>query len=85
MYEQARAEGGSSLDDTVTAMEDTTYELNQTYSVYGPDEESPDGNTYPHDIKYWSDFFQPTWSQWRDGEQVTVYPEQYANGEYQTL
>jgi len=85
MYAQARSEGGSSLDDTVEAMENTTYDLNQTYSVYGPDEESPDGNTYPHDLKYGEDLYQPTWSQWRDGEQVTVYPEQYANGEYKKL
>lgn len=85
MYAQARAEGGSNLDDTVTAMENTTFELNQTYSVYGPDEESPDGNSYPHDLKYGPDNFQPTWSQWRGGEQVTVYPEQYANADYQPL
>lgn len=85
MYARARPEDGSSLDDTVETMENTTYDLNQTYSVYGPDEESPDGNAYPHDLKYGPGFFQPTWSQWRDGEQVTVYPEQHANGEYQKL
>jgi branched-chain amino acid transport system substrate-binding protein len=85
MYAQARAEGGSDLDSTVSAMESTSYELNQTYSVYGPDEEAPDGNSYPHDLRYGPDHFQPTWSQWRDGEQVTVYPDQYANGDYQPL
>jgi branched-chain amino acid transport system substrate-binding protein len=85
MYARARAEGGDSLDDTVTAMEETSFELNQTYSVYGPDEEAPDGNSYPHDLKYGPELYQPTWSQWRDGEQVTVYPDQYANAEYQRL
>ncbi|WP_267164009.1 ABC transporter substrate-binding protein [Halovenus salina] len=83
MYARARSEGGDSLDDTVTAMEEETFELNQTYSVYGPDEEAPDGNSYPHDLKYGPDFFQPTWSQWRDGEQVTVYPDKFANAEFE--
>ena len=83
MFANAQSEGGDDLDGTVTAMEEETFELNQTYSVYGPDEEAPDGNSYPHDLKYGPDFFRPTWSQWRDGEQVTVYPDEFANAEFQ--
>jgi branched-chain amino acid transport system substrate-binding protein len=86
MYAKARAESGGGLDATVSAMEGTSFELDQHYSVYEPGETAEaTGGTYPHDLKYGSDHFKPMWSQWQGGELKTVYPDKFSNADYQTL
>jgi branched-chain amino acid transport system substrate-binding protein len=86
MYAQALAEGDGSLDSTVSAMEETSFQLDQNYSVYAPGESAEaTGGSYPHDVKYGSDQFKPMWSQWQGGEMKTVYPDKFANADYQSI
>lgn len=82
LYASARAEAGDDLDATIDALETGSFDLNQTYEVYEPGEAGPDGNEYPHDLKYGPGLYQPTWSTWNEGEQVTVYPDTFANEEF---
>lgn len=83
--EAAERAGTLDGDELVAAMEETDYTLGQRYQYYGPDEPDPvTGRNFTHDIKYGPDNYLPTWSQWRDGEQVTVFPPDKATGEYRT-
>lgn len=78
--------GTQNADDLIPEIENADFELIQRYQVFGQDEEDPiTGSRFPHDLKYGPDHYESTWSQWRDGEQVTVWPQDLATGEFQQV
>lgn len=73
-------------DDVIPEVENADFDLIQNYQVFGEDEEDPiTGNTFPHDLKYGEGNYQSTWSQWRDGEQVTIWPPSLATAEFEQV
>lgn len=75
--------GTQNADELIPEIENADFELIQRYQVFGQDEEDPiTGSRFPHDLKYGPDHYESTWSQWRDGEQVTVWPQDLATGEF---
>ena len=78
--------GTKSAEELIPEVENADYELIQRYQVFGKDEEDPiTGSRFPHDLKYGPDHYESTWSQWRDGEQVTIWPQDLATGEFQQV
>ena len=76
--------GATDAGEVIPEIENADYELIQRYQVFGQDEKDPiTGSRFPHDLKYGPDHYESTWSQWRDGEQVTVWPERHATGEFE--
>lgn len=85
-YAQAYAEGGGTLDGTITALENGSYTLNQKYEVYKPGETAEaTGNSYPHDLKVGPDNYRPMWGQWQSGDLEVVYPDEFASAEFRKV
>jgi len=78
--------GTKNAEEVIPEVEKADFELFQRYQVFGKDEKDPiTGSRFPHDLKYGPDHYESTWSQWRDGEQVTVWPQDLATGDFQQV